>query len=180
MSAIPEPVQCNAILDAFTVDGSWLAQSPYLAAFATNRLQALRRAAGFRPRFGVAPLSSETPIAINDTAFHQLRVAVGSVLWGLALYVDNGAGYAIQISETNGRSLFSEPVQIALGSTGSGLVTASPGVFYLVEPFTVAASGELNVQISNLGAQETGTPYPMQLILLLAEPNGADTTDAAD
>jgi hypothetical protein len=87
----------------------------------------------------------------------------GTILWGLLFYIGGNVDYYIQIGETNGRNLFAEPISVG----------SSPGLLYIVEPFTVA-SGELNVTIANGGAAETD-PMPGQLVLLCAEPATAET-----
>ena len=172
---------CAAVMDFFTIDGSWLSQSPYLTAYCVDRLEALRRAVGFTAKIGIAPLATQVPIATNDTAFFQIRVARGTVIWGFSIYSDNDFGYALQISETGGRSLYAEPIQLTLGTDANlDPVYGSPALCYMVEPFTVAATGEINVQLSNLGLVAEDPIFPFQLAILMAEPNGVEEHDADD
>jgi len=157
--------QCSTdvLLDAFTVDGSWLYQTKFLQPYAIGRLEALRRASGFVPRFYMTPLSSQTPLPVRDVVFMQVRMPLGTVIWGLLFWDDTASPYEVQqISETNGRSLFAEPL----------LPGISPGVIYLVEPFTVSASGEVNVTIANGDGPASSPVFPAQFVLLCAEPAG--------
>lgn len=149
---------CGAIMDAFTLDGSWLYQPKFLQPYAVNRLEDLRRAQGLLPRFFVVPLGSALPIADRDTAMMQVRTPAGTVLWGLLFNVDQSDGYSIQI-ESGGLELYSEPLQVG----------TSPGVIYMVEPFTIPDHG-INVTIHNNGLAPAQPVLPLQLVLLCAAP----------
>ena len=158
-----------SVIDAFTADGSMLYQSPDVRPFAVHRLDTLREASAFVPRQYVAPQVNQTPIQNADAAYFQIRLPLGTIVWGL-LFFDNGAelNEVFQISETRGRQLLSEPCN-PIQTVG----TASPGprLTLLVEPFVVASTGELNVEIykGNSG-DNSSTVFPAQLVLMCAEP----------
>ena len=163
-----EVTNCTPVMDAWTVNGSFLWQAAYFEPYLVDRLEELRRAAGLIPRFYVAPLSSQNPVAAKDVVFLKIPVPPGTVLWGLAFYVDNLDGYAVQIEETGGRQIFNEPI-----SPGN-----SPGLLYpfLLEPFTVSEIGTLDVTIASRGAS-TGSDFPfIQLLLLCAAPANVETS----
>ena len=127
------------ILDGFTMDASWLYQARFLQPYAVGRLEAIRRAQGMVNRYYVAPLSSQTPLQIRDVVFIQIRVPLGTVIWGFGFWDDAAGSFEVQqVEETKGRQLFSEPLQPGM----------SPGVIYMVEPFTVSASGGISVSIA--------------------------------
>jgi hypothetical protein len=164
-------------MDGFTADGSWLWQSAYLQPYAVAALDTLRRAAGFRPRYHVTPMSSQTPLAQFDVTFMSVRLPVGTVIWGLLFWDDAAAAAeSVQIAETEGRELFSEPMFLGSPPQQQFYADNPEGVIYLMEPFTVAASGEINVSIANGATVPSSPVFPAQLVLLCAEPIGAEVS----
>jgi hypothetical protein len=163
-----------SVIDAFTVDGSMLYQSPDPRPFAVHRLDVLREAQAFVPRQYVTPQVNQTPISNGDAAYFQVRVPLGTILWGILFY-DGGASAdeVFQIYETRGRKLLSEPCN-PIQTIGNS--SAGPRVTLLVEPFVVASTGELNVEIyKGQSTDLSSVTFPAQLVLLCGEP-----TDRSD
>jgi len=157
-----------SVIDAFTVDGSILYQSPDVRPFAIYRLDTLRQAQAFVPRQYVTPQRNQTPIPNADAAYFQVRMPLGTILWGL-LFWDAEASYdeVFQISETRGRKLFSEPCN-PLRTVGTAVM--GPRLTMLLEPFVVASTGELNVEIYKGNGARSSAVLPLQLVLMCAEP----------
>jgi hypothetical protein len=152
------------IMDAFTMDGSMLWQTNDVRPYAIVRLETLRTVSGFIPRAYVAPEASQTPLPQANTVFSQLRMPLGTIVWGYLI----ADGTALtdenwQAFETRGRRFFSEPELAAPNGT------ASFGVNLFLEPFVVASTSDLNVEIYKGNGIVSGAT-PMQLVLLCAEP----------
>jgi len=161
-----QKVAQSAVIDGFSMDGSILWQAPDYRPYAIERLDLLRSVQGFVPRAYVAPETSQTPLQNGNTAFTQLRMPLGTIVWG---YMIQDVGDALsdeswQVSETRGRRLFSEPESATPG------YNSQFGVFLLLQPFVVASTADLNVEIyKGIGSASNAT-VPMQVVLLCAEP----------
>jgi hypothetical protein len=155
----------SVIMDAFTMDGSMLWQANDVRPFAITRLETLRRVSGFVPRAYVAPEASQTPLPQANTVFSQLRMPLGTIVWGY-LIADTGLlDESWQAFETKSpRRMFSEPELAAPSGT------ASFGVNLLLQPFVVASTSDLNIEIYKGNGTASSETTPMQLVLLCAEP----------
>jgi hypothetical protein len=146
---------------------------------ALAQLEPFRRARGYRPRWYTVPDKDVfLSVPAYATVEEQVRIAPGSILWGLSICVmqtigmvemDPSSVLAVQITEgATGLPLFSDFTSAGqlFTQVGLGLPVDQPPVL-LSQPRIIVEPGYVNVEIANITALGISNA---QLLLFCMEP----------
>lgn len=171
-SGAPGP-SVAAIIDSYPVMDGFCYRRSFKCDFtfqslAVQRLEALRRATGYKTKVWLAPAGASITIPARQSMEFQVEVGVGAVIWsyvmgGLAAgSIEAGAAViSVQVRDAcDDLLLFQEPV------TRQGQAPAPQQ--FLTIPLIVGAPGLLNVEIHN----QYDSAQLFQLALYGGQPQG--------
>ena len=153
-------------VDGFLLSASQLYLPTSFRASAFAQMETLRKAKGYGPRVYLVPEQIIQPIPAQSQVEYQVRVQVGSYLWGMNLSVTAGSISNLTAMVTDACSempLFSDYVN------GQNLTPVPSGVsrnpaLTMCRP--IGEPGTLNVEIYNSSVEDC----TCQLALFVAEP----------
>jgi hypothetical protein len=139
---------------------------------AIDRIQTLRDAGGYAPRWAVVPDESRVAIPARRTYEAQLWLPPGSILWAVRGVSEQPEGFRLQVTDAGtGERFFQTPMRFDPAASD-----AIPGQLHLLtEPRQVLEPGLVTVQVTNLSASDND----VQVILCYAQPLYRVATAAA-
>ena len=161
----------DAVVDGFLLSASQTYLPTSYRAAALVNMEVLRKAAGFRNRWFLAPTNALEPVSAYSQVEYQLGVEAGSYIWGLSFTapfgeVTNAAGYIyLQITDSCTETpFFSDYIKGSQLAAASGAARRNPT---LIAPRLISAPGYLDIEIYN----SAPVGINCQLAILVAEPH---------
>ena len=159
------------VVDGFLYSASQVYLPTSYRAAALVSIEVLRKAAGFRNRWFLAPEDLQNPIPAYSQLEYQLGIEAGSYVWGLSFSspfaeVANSPGYIwLQITDSCTETpFFSDYIKGSQLSPATGATAKNP---MLIAPRLISAPGYLDIEIYNSAAVD----IQCQLAIFVAEPN---------
>ncbi len=135
---------------------------------ALAQIEVLRRARSYKGKVYVSPDNLVLPVAAYSQVETQSRMAPGTYIWGISIYVSATTNVKINITDKCTEiPLFSDYVLAALfkqQTTGISSTQRSPTI--LAQPRLIDAPGQVNVEVYNGNAEA----LTVQVALYCAEP----------
>jgi hypothetical protein len=160
------------IVDGFLYSTTLRLLPTQYRAHALAQMEVLRRSGGYKFRMFVSPDSLVNPIAAYSQVETQSRMAPGTLIWGISVYLSTTANVKIQItdkcteiaiaSDYISALLFTQTIPAAGFNIAS--TVRAPTLFS--QPRLIDSPGQVNVEIYN----DNPDPLTAQVCLYCAEP----------